>query len=150
MGLFPELNKQETIDNVKYYFNEEFPRLKARAHMNIASIQSPSFDTVGSSGNAINTQENKVMSQLRAQELVKATYRIINNCPNEPARYRTILKNHYLFGTSNTDTMDLANYEKTRYNECKNAALLYFAEAFADFYVMQVFVESKSGLTATI
>lgn len=148
MGLFPELNKKETIDNVKYYFNEEFPRLKARAHMNIASIQSPSFDTVGSAGNAINTQENKVMNQLRAQELVKATYKIIENCPNEPNRLRAILKNHYLLGVSNNDTMDNAKYEKTRYNELKNVALLYFAEAFADYYTMQVFVESKSGQLA--
>jgi len=56
MGLFPELDENQTIKNVKYYFEHEFPRLKARAHMNIASIQSPSFDTVWSAENTINTQ----------------------------------------------------------------------------------------------
>lgn len=139
MGLFPDLNEKETIDNVKYYFNEEFPRLKARAHMNISSIQSPSFDTVGSAGNAINTQENKVMNQLRAQELVVATYNTIKNCPND-YKYKTILKYHYLYGQSNNETMSVAGYAATRYNECKNAACLYFAEAFADYYTMQVFI----------
>ncbi|AYE38385.1 hypothetical protein D1B17_06940 [Companilactobacillus zhachilii] len=132
MGLFPELDEKETIDNVKYYFNEEFSRRDARAQMNIDSIQSPLFDTVGSAGNAINTQENKVINQLRAQELVKTIYRTIENCPKEPNRLKTILKNHYLLSVSNNDTMDQAKYEKTRYNELENTALLYFAEAFAD------------------
>lgn len=144
MGLFPELDENMTIKNVKYYFEHDFPRLKARAHMNIASIQSPSFDMVGTSGNAINNQENKVMSQLVAQDLVKATYRMIQNCPNE-YKYQTILKYHYLFGETNEKTMEISGYAPTRYNECKNAACLYFAEAFADYYEMQVFiVDSKA------
>jgi len=139
MGLFPELNEDQTIKNVKYYFEHEFPRLKARAHMDITSIQSPSFENVGSAGNTINTQENKVMDQLRAQELVVATYKTIKNCPDD-YKYKTILKYHCLYGQSNIDTMEVAGYASTRYNECKNNACLYFAEAFADYYTMQVFI----------
>ena len=139
MELFQEIDEYRTIKNVKYYFEHDFPRLKARAHMNIASIQSPSFDTVGSAGNTINTQENKVMDQLRAQELVVATYKTIKNCPDN-YRYKTILKYRYLYGQSNIETMEVAGYASTRYNECKNNACLYFAEAFADYYTMQVFV----------
>lgn len=139
MGLFPDLDESQTIKNVKYYFEHEFPRIKARAHMNITSIQSPSFDTVGGAGTTINVQENKVMNQLRAQELVVATYKIIKNCPND-YKYKTILKYHYLYGKSNIATMEVAGYASTRYNECKNNACLYFAEAFADYYTMQVFI----------
>jgi len=36
MGLFQEIDEYRTIKNVKYYFEHDFPRLKARAHMNIA------------------------------------------------------------------------------------------------------------------
>jgi len=139
MELFQEIDEYKTIKNVKYYFEHDFPRLKARAHMNIASIQSPRFDTVGSAGNTINNQENKVMDQLIAQELVTATYKTIKNCPDN-YRYKTILKYHYLYGQSNIETMEVAGYASTRYNECKNSACLYFAEAFADYYTMQVFV----------
>lgn len=143
MGLFPELDEDQTIRNVKYYFEHDFPRLKARSHMNIASIQSPSFDTVGSASNAINAQENKIMNQLRAQELVVATYNTIKNCPDY-YKYKTILKYHYLFGETNEKTMEISGYASTRYNECKNAACLYFAEAFADYYEMQVFIQKKT------
>jgi len=139
MELFQEIDEYKTIKNVKYYFEHDFPRLKARAHMNIASIQSPSFENVGSAGNTINTQENKVMDQLRAQELVVATYKTIKNCPDD-YKYKTILKYHCLYGQSNAKTMEVAGYASTRYNECKNNACLYFAEAFADYYAMQVFV----------
>jgi len=142
MELFPKLDEQQTIDNAKYYFEHEFPRVKARSHMDITSIQSPRFDTVGTSGTTVNTQENKVMSQLIAQDLVKATYKTIDNIPNE--KYRLILSYHYLYDKSNSHTMELAHYEKTRYNECKNNALLYFAESFVDHYVLQVYIESKS------
>lgn len=139
MGMFPELDEKRTIKNVKYYFEHDFPRLKARSHMNIASIQSPNFDTVGTSGTAINTQENKVMDQLRAQELVAATYKTVNNCPDD-YKFKTILKYCYLYGQSNAKTMEVAGYASTRYNECKHEALLYFAEAFTDYYSMQVFI----------
>jgi len=79
------------------------------------------------------------MSQLIAQELVTATYKTIKNCPDN-YRYKTILKYRYLYGQSNIETMEMAGYASTRYNECKNNACLYFAEAFADYYTMQVFV----------
>ena len=138
VGMFPELDKKQTIKNVKYYFEHDFPRLKAHAHMNIASIQSPHFDTVGTSGTARNTQENKVMDQLRAQELVTATYETIKICPDK-YKYKTILKYCYLYGQSNAETMEVAGYASTRYYECKNNAFLYFAEAFQDYYDLQVF-----------
>lgn len=47
--------------------------------MNIASIQSTSFDTVGTNGSTRNTQEDKVMGQQWAMNLVKATYRTVRN-----------------------------------------------------------------------
>ena len=137
--MFPELDEKRTIKNVKYYFEHDFPRLKARSHMNIASIQSPNFDTVGTPGTARNTQENKVMDQLRAQELVTATYKVINNCPDD-YKFKTILKYCYLYGQSNAKTMEVVGYASTRYNECKHEACLYFAEAFSDYYSMQVFI----------
>ncbi|CAJ1179684.1 hypothetical protein CPR19088_GLDEOEPO_01359 [Companilactobacillus paralimentarius] len=147
MGLFPELNEEETLKNVKYYFEHEFPRLKARSHMNIASLQSPSFDTVGTSGTARNTQEDKVMGQLWAMDLVKATYKVVRNCPNNH-KFRTILEECFLYGKGNTGALDAVNYETSRYFECKRAAMLYFADAFSDYYQMEVNMinTEKSGV----
>ncbi len=139
MGLFPELDEQQTIDNVKYYFLEEFPRVKARAHMNLTNVQSPSFDAVGG-GNGRNSQEDKIYGRLWAIDLVKATYKTIDNCPEENS-CKTILKYNYLYGKSNTEVMELIGYEKSQYNDLKRAALLYFADAFDDYYTTQVFMQ---------
>ena len=146
MGLFPELDEDQTIKNVKYYFEHEFPRLKARSHMNIASIQSPSFDTVGTSGSTRNTQEDKVMGQLWAMDLVKATYKTVRNMPDEPHRLQTIIKYCYLFGKGNDVALEMSQYESSQYFEYKKKALLYFANAFGDYYDMEVNIIQNSGV----
>lgn len=146
MGLFPELDEDQTIKNVKYYFEHEFPRLKARSHMNIASIQSPSFDTVGTSGTTRNTQEDKIMGQLWAIDLVKATYKTVSNMPDEPHKLRTIIKYCYLYGKGNEVALEMSQYESSQYFEYKKRALLYFANAFSDYYEMEVNVIQNTGL----
>ncbi|GEO58689.1 ArpU family phage packaging/lysis transcriptional regulator [Companilactobacillus bobalius] len=140
MGLFPELDEDQTIKNVKYYFEHEFPRLKARSHMNIASIQSPSFDTVGTSGTTRNTQEDKIMGQLWAIDLVKATYKVVDRMPDGPDNhyFKTIMKYCFLYGEGNTSALEQSKYESSRYFECKRMAMLYFADAFSDYYDMEV------------
>lgn len=140
MGLFPELDENQTIKNVKYYFEHDFPRLKARSHMNISSIQSPSFDTVGTSGTARNTQEDKIMGQLWAADLVKATYKVVNHMPDGPDNHYlgTIMKYCYLYGEGNDSALEQTKYESSRYFECKRLATLYFADAFSDYYDMEV------------
>ena len=116
MGMFPELNKRKTIANVKEYFEKDFPRLRARSHMNLSSLQSPQFDSVPSHSN-INTQENNIISSIQAQEYVKETYDIINKSPRI---YKIILKNCYLLDQSNTVTMELTGYEPSMFNVYKN------------------------------
>ena len=142
MGLFPELDEKKTIDNVKNYFKKEFPRLKARSHMNLTNIQSPSFDSVGSGGSFRNHQEDKIVQSIWTKEYVKATYQIIENCPR---KYMLILKHHYLYEETNEQTMDKIGLESTAYNDSKNKALLYFADAFIDFEDLQVL---ETGETA--
>jgi len=130
MGMFPELNKRKTIANVKEYFEKDFPRLRARSHMNLSSLQSPQFDSVPSHS-SINTQENNIISSIQAQEYVKETYDIINKSPRI---YKIILKNCYLLDQSNTVTMELAGYEPSMFNVYKNRSLLHFAEMFQGIY----------------
>lgn len=128
--MFPELNKRKTIANVKEYFEKDFPRLRARSHMNLSSLQSPQFDSVPSHSN-VNTQENNIISSIQAQEYVKETYDIINKSPRI---YKIILKNCYLLDQSNTVTMELTGYGASQYAVYKNRALLYFAETYQDIY----------------
>ena len=111
MGIFPELNKRKTIANVKEYFEKDFPRLRARSHMNLSSLQSPQFDSVSSHSN-INTQENNIISSIQAQEYVKETYDIINKSPRI---YKIILKNRSLlhFAEMFQGIYDLNDYSYT-------------------------------------
>lgn len=136
MGMFPELNKRKTIANVKEYFEKDFPRLRARSHMNLSSLQSPQFDSVPSHSN-VNTQENNIISSIQAQEYVEETYDIINKSPRI---YKIILKNLYILNQSNKVAMELTGYGNTQYNKYKNRALLYFAETYQDIYDLVEYV----------
>jgi len=137
VGLLPDIDEKKTIENVKNYFEHEFPRLIAQSHISLTFVQSPSFDSVGTSGSTRNTQEDKIVGKLGAKQYIEITMKLINNCPHE---YKMILKNHYIHSMVNVDVQELIGYGPTRYNELKNLALLYFADSFTDCYDLHVYI----------
>ncbi|MFC6324024.1 ArpU family phage packaging/lysis transcriptional regulator [Companilactobacillus baiquanensis] len=141
MSLFPEIDETETINNVVEYFERDFPRLIAQSHLNLSYIQSPKFDVIGGGGGTRNSQEDKLVDHISAPEYVKATMRLINNCPDT---YRTILKYKYVYGRSSLEVTDMVGYGQTRYNELRKQALLYFADAFMDFEDLHIYLSSKA------
>ncbi|AYE37792.1 hypothetical protein D1B17_03750 [Companilactobacillus zhachilii] len=143
MGLFPKLNKRKTIKNVKDYFEKDFPRLKARSHMDLSSLQSPQFDTIPNTGNVRNNQEDNVISGIDAQEFVKSTYDVINKAPRI---YKIILKNVYLLDQGNSVAMELTGYETSQYAKYKNRSLLYFADTYQDIYDLNDYSECTNDL----
>lgn len=146
--LLPDIDRRKTIDNVKNYFDHEFPRLVAQSHVSLTYIQSPSFDSVGNNGSTRNNQEDKIVGKLGAKEYIQITMKLINNCPHD---YKVILKSHYIHHLVNTDVQELVGYAPTRYNELKNLALLYFADAFIDCYDLHVYIpeNEKSDVMPT-
>ncbi|HCD08222.1 MAG TPA: hypothetical protein DEQ50_08210 [Lactobacillus sp.] len=137
VGLLPDIDRRKTIENVKNYFEHEFPRLIAQSHISLTFVQSPSFDSIGSGISTRNNQEDKIIGKLSAKEYLKITMKLISNCPHE---YMLILKNYYVHNMTNDDLQDLLGYGSTRYNELKNLALLYFADAFTDYYDLHVYI----------
>lgn len=139
VGMFSSINEKLTIANVKEYFEKDFPRLRAKANLNnIISLQSSRLNVVPSDSNQHNnTQEDKVISKIRAKELVQATCEVINNAPSI---YKIILKNLYILNQSNKVAMELTGYGNTQYNKYKNRALLYFAETYQDIYDLVEYV----------
>jgi len=143
MGIFSKLNKRKTIQNVKEYFEKDFPRLRARSHMNLSSLQSPQFDTIPNTGNTRNNQEDNVISSINAQELVVVAYNVINKAPKI---YKIILKNVYLLDQNNTVAMELTGYGASQYAKYKNRALLYFADAYQGVYDLNDYSECTNEL----
>ncbi|KRK93355.1 hypothetical protein FC88_GL000333 [Companilactobacillus futsaii JCM 17355] len=139
VGIFSSINEKLTIANVKEYFEKDFPRLRAKANLNnIISLQSSRLNVVPSDSNQHNnTQEDKVISNIRAKELVQATCDVINNAPSI---YKIILKNLYILNQNNTVTMKLTDYGASQYAVYKNRALLYFAETYQDIYDLVEYV----------
>ncbi|KRK61344.1 hypothetical protein FC68_GL001104 [Companilactobacillus farciminis KCTC 3681 = DSM 20184] len=141
--LLPDIDEEKTIKNVKNYFEHEFPRLIAQSHMSLTYVQSPSFDCIGSGINTRNTQEDKIVGKLGAKEYIQITMKLISNCPHD---YMVILKNYYIHNMTNIDLQELLGYGQTRCNELKNMALLYFADAFIDYYDLHVYIpENKKS-----
>lgn len=149
MSLFPELpqiDEAKTIENVRYYFEVEFPKIIDRCSFSAALIKSPSFDTTGIRGSSKgNSQEDKVFGYLDPKKneydkFVEQTAKAIQDL-SEP--YKTILINAYFKGSLNIEIYRQMQYGPTRYSELKNTAFLKFAAKFESFYNLNVLKDEK-------
>lgn len=146
MGLLPEINEEETIENVRYYFEHDFPRLVAQSHINLNYIQSPSFDSMGGGTSVRNSQEDKIVGKISAKEYVALTMRLISNFPRE---YKIIIKNGFINHQDNYTLCDGIGCSTTKLNDLKKKALLYFADAFQEFEDLHIYPDSfKKGQMA--
>lgn len=145
MGLLPEINEEETIENVRYYFEHDFPRLVAQSHVNLNYIQSPSFDNEGGGASVRNSQEDKIIGKMSAKEYVTTTMNLVRNFPHD---YKIIIKSGFINHQSNSNLMDSIKCGSTKLNDLKNASLLYFADAFQEFEDLHVYADENYGQMA--
>lgn len=138
----PEINREKTIINVRNYFEKEYPKYVDHSSLSASLIQSPDFDSVGSSGTRTNTQENSILTSLNADEFIRATVRCINEL-QEP--YKTILYQVYVQGFSNKIVALNMNYHSSRYSDLKNEAFIKFGAKFKRFYDLNSYKNEKSA-----
>lgn len=133
----PEIDEQRTIENVRNYFDVEFPKMVDRCSFSSALIKSPSFDITGvKSSSKGNSQENKVFNHLNNEmneydKFVESTAYTINRL-SEP--YKSILVDVYLGNKTNKQAQGTLHISRTRYTELKNTAFVKFAIKFQSFY----------------
>lgn len=135
----PKINEKKTIENVRNYFENDFPKYVDRCSFSASFIKSPIFDVTGVKGsNKGNSEENKVYNHLRDGDtydyLVEKTAFTIGLLA-EP--YKSILAEVYFSGSTNIQVQDKIHIGSTRYSQLKQKAFLKFAIKFGGLVVYE-------------
>lgn len=133
MALFPELNKRQTVDNVRRLFEKELPRLENMAQV---SIGSPTISDMPSAPKSGNTNVDKYTNYVWAKETLA---KVRNACEFMPEPYRTMLKMRYFNKMTWVEIEAVKYHTDRRGQQLIEQAFLYFADAFSDVEDLRVF-----------
>ncbi|AMS07416.1 hypothetical protein AYI71_00465 [Limosilactobacillus oris] len=124
MGLLPEINEEQTINNVKSFFNGEYERLCRLAGGGI-TITSPQLDGMPRAQAKSNPTEAKFIKVANYHLLVKTVAKAINAC--SPVS-RVILLGRFIQGKSAWQVAQEIGYESSHFYDYYNRACLEFAD----------------------
>lgn len=126
-----ELDEKATINNVRRFFEHDWPIIQARAHISFVDVKSPVISGMPSSGMTGNTNDDKYSIHAQASKWVDD---VIQACQGMREPHRTFLELRYFKGLTWLDIEEVTDYSSKRGQEIINEAFLGFAEAFADTY----------------
>lgn len=124
VGLLPEINEEQTINNVKSFFNGEYERLCRLAGGGI-TITSPQLDGMPRAQAKSNPTEAKFIKVANYHLLVKTVAKAINAC--SPVS-RVILLGRFIQGKSAWQVAQEIGYESSHFYDYYNRACLEFAD----------------------
>lgn len=124
MGLLPEINKEQTIYNVKSFFNGEYDRLCRLAGGGI-TISSLQLDGMPRAQAKDNPTEAKFIKVANYHLLVKTVAQAINAC--SPVS-RVILLGRFVQGKPIWQIAQKIGYESSHFYDYYNRACLEFAD----------------------
>ncbi|WP_446002480.1 ArpU family phage packaging/lysis transcriptional regulator [Weissella viridescens] len=136
MALLPDINEKQTIENVRNFFNKDFPRLQSMAHISYVSIKSPIISGMPTGSSVSNSTDDKLTNYSYARKTLDDVTRA---CEHMPFPYRDVLELRYFKGMRWLEVTDLLGYSTRRGQQLINDSLLQFAEAFSDVYDYRVF-----------
>ena len=130
MGLIPEIDKTETIQNVRDFFNEDkyYPTIKRRSGE--YGLKSPQMDVTGIHGSCFGNSTEKMMVMFAEYDKAKRTVDdAIAGCRQMS---QVILKKRYIDGWDIYDVRPLVNrYGHETYTNADKYACLEFADCLA-------------------
>lgn len=124
MALLPELDKRKTVDNVRYLFEKELPRLENMARVSLGSQTISDMPTSRPDGNG---NDKKFTDAIWAKNIIT---NIKAACEYMPEPYRTMLKLRY-FDCLSWRAIEERMYISERVGQKRiERAFMYFAESF--------------------
>lgn len=136
MSLLPELDETKTVENVKRFFEKEFPILQNMAHTIFTDIKSPVISGMPISHSSDNRSETKTTLHVYAKDMLE---KVIEACGGLDQKHRHILELRYFKCLTWYEIEDLTGYGKTRGREILNESFLQFAWAFVDTEDLRIF-----------
>ncbi|WP_433322484.1 ArpU family phage packaging/lysis transcriptional regulator [Weissella tructae] len=124
MSLLPELDRRKTVENVRYLFEKELPRLENMARV---SLGSPAISDMPSSSSASNSNDNKYVDAIWARNII---VNIQAACEYMPEPYRTTLKLRYFHKLTWTEIEERMYISERAGQKRIEKAFMFFAESF--------------------
>ena len=126
-----ELDEKATVNNVRRFFEHDWPIIQERAHISFVDVKSPVISGMPSSGMTENANDNKYSIHAQASKWVDD---IIKAHQGMKQPHRSFLELRYFKGLKWLEVEERTGYSSKRGQEIINEAFLGFAEAFADTY----------------
>ena len=134
-SLFPQIDKDKTVENCKHFLGSVFPRMlrisgltSANYDAMIAGLKSPAMDGMPKSPTKLNNADTTIVRRAYAQQIVKRTVEAIGRCNNVS---KELLSMRYLDNYTDTMCYMSIGYSRSHYfDHIKPSALLQFADAY--------------------
>lgn len=124
MALLPELDKRKTVDNVRYLFEKELPRLENMARVSLGSTTISDMPTSRPDGNG---NDQKYTDAIWARNIIT---NIKAACEYMPEPYRTMLKLRYFHKLTWVEIEERMYIGERVGQKRIEKAFMYFAESF--------------------
>lgn len=128
MGLlFPEVNKQRTLDNVSNFFKKDLDRLLLMSGRNLTDLSSPKLSAAPGSSNFGNHNENKLINGIDAEAMIEAVNDTIYHCPYTS---EIILVELFIKRKSWDQVQAMVYSEHYKFSYLRRKAMFDFADGF--------------------
>lgn len=138
MALLPELNKNQTIDNVREFFDREVPRIKVMAGRSYTDVKSPTISDMPGASVYGNSSDEKMSNHTQATVYMNELARAIASMPQQEREFMTL---RYLHDLTWLEVEQRTGYSTSRGIQIIQSAFLYFADAYSDVYELRDFKE---------
>lgn len=135
MALLPELDKRKTRENVRQFFEDEFPRLQQQAHISFVDVKSPIISGMPGGGHDGNATDIKLSIHTQAKVYVHV---VLDAFAGMTQPYRHFMELRYFNNLTWDQVCERTGYSTRRGQEIISEAFLMFAEGFADTYDFRV------------
>lgn len=133
-----KLDTRSTIENVRDFFEEKFPRLVTISEFTTVDLKSPSFDSEPHGGADTNSNESKALSYIEANRMVENVLLALKGMYNQ--QHASVLKQRHLLGLQWLDISERYGYSTRQMQRIQNKAMLEFADSFAKYHELRKFI----------
>lgn len=125
--LFPELDRQATLDRVAHFFKYDLDQLLLMAGKSLTDISSPSLSQAPGGSPIGNSMEQKLIRGVNAEAMINAVIDTINHCPHNS---QVILMERFIKRKSWVQVQSIMYSSHYKFSYLRRRAMYDFANSF--------------------
>lgn len=142
MALFEAIDERRTQENVRLFFEHDFPKIQQQAHVSFVDVKSPIISGMPSAGHYDNVNDEKYTMHAQAIQYLNA---VLDACRGMDSIHRLMIELRYFKRLKWLAIEEQAHISKRRGQELLNESLMSFAFGFADTMELRVFESDVNG-----